>query len=169
MSINLPRELIDILARGNPRIRAAVEKIIANSNTVEATLIPNVEATDALDQATVLVLSPNAAFRNEFLLKLGPGLRGDVVTGEFTLSATGPTLSGGFSCNIQTLGNTTVVFPLTGRLATTGNTETLKNKTLEAPALSSLGNYANDAAAAGGGVAVGSVYRNGSVVMVRVV
>jgi hypothetical protein len=32
-----------------------------------------------------------------------------------------------------------------------------------------LGNFANDAAAAGGGVAVGSLYRNGSIVMVRVV
>lgn len=31
-----------------------------------------------------------------------------------------------------------------------------------------LGNYANDAAAATGGVAVGSLYRNGSVVQVRV-
>ena len=31
-----------------------------------------------------------------------------------------------------------------------------------------LGNYANDAAAAVGGVAVGSLYRNGSVVQVRV-
>ena len=31
-----------------------------------------------------------------------------------------------------------------------------------------LGNYANDAAAAAGGVAVGGFYRNGSVVMVRV-
>lgn len=32
-----------------------------------------------------------------------------------------------------------------------------------------LGNYANDAAAAVGGVAVGGMYRNGSVVQVRVV
>jgi hypothetical protein len=32
-----------------------------------------------------------------------------------------------------------------------------------------LGNYANDAAAAAGGVAVGSLYRNGSVIQVRVV
>lgn len=31
-----------------------------------------------------------------------------------------------------------------------------------------LGNYANDTAAAAGGVAVGELYRNGSVVMVRV-
>lgn len=33
---------------------------------------------------------------------------------------------------------------------------------------SALGNYANDAAAASGGVAVGELYRNGSVVQVRV-
>lgn len=32
----------------------------------------------------------------------------------------------------------------------------------------SLGNYADDAAAATGGVAVGGLYRNGSVLMVRV-
>ena len=31
-----------------------------------------------------------------------------------------------------------------------------------------LGNYANDAAAATGGVEIGDLYRNGSVVMVRV-
>jgi hypothetical protein len=33
---------------------------------------------------------------------------------------------------------------------------------------STLGNYANDAAAASGGVAIGNLYRNGSVVQVRV-
>ena len=34
--------------------------------------------------------------------------------------------------------------------------------------LQALGNYANDAAAATGGVAVGGLYRNGSVLMIRV-
>ena len=34
--------------------------------------------------------------------------------------------------------------------------------------LSSLGNYSNDANAAAGGVLVGALYRNGSVLMVRV-
>jgi hypothetical protein len=33
----------------------------------------------------------------------------------------------------------------------------------------SLGNYVNDAAAAAGGVPVNGIYRNGSVLMVRVV
>lgn len=32
-----------------------------------------------------------------------------------------------------------------------------------------LGNYANDASAASGGVPVGGLYRNGSVLMIRVV
>lgn len=36
------------------------------------------------------------------------------------------------------------------------------------PELPGLGNFANDAAAATGGVAVGNLYRNGSIVMVRV-
>ena len=35
--------------------------------------------------------------------------------------------------------------------------------------MSGLENYANDAAASAGGVAVGELYRNGSIVMVRVV
>jgi len=34
--------------------------------------------------------------------------------------------------------------------------------------LQALGNYANDAAATSGGVAVGGMYRNGSVLMIRV-
>jgi len=38
-----------------------------------------------------------------------------------------------------------------------------------APAFTGLVNAANDAAAASGGVAIGSVYRNGSVLMIRVV
>jgi hypothetical protein len=37
-----------------------------------------------------------------------------------------------------------------------------------APALPALGNYADDTAAAAGGVAVGGLYRNGSVLMIRV-
>jgi hypothetical protein len=39
---------------------------------------------------------------------------------------------------------------------------------IKASFFGSLGNYANDAAAAAGGIAVGGLYRNGSVVMVRV-
>ena len=35
-------------------------------------------------------------------------------------------------------------------------------------AFNSLGNYVNDAAAQAGGVAIGGMYRNGSVIMVRV-
>ena len=61
-----------------------------------------------------------------------------------------------------------VLGPLTGILATVGNIETLTNKTLAAPKLSGLGDYADDAAAAGGGVPVGGVYRTGSALKIRV-
>ncbi len=37
-----------------------------------------------------------------------------------------------------------------------------------APSVDALGNYANDTAAAAGGVPIGGLYRNGSAVMIRV-
>lgn len=46
--------------------------------------------------------------------------------------------------------------------------ETLSRDKWGRTEFASLGNYADDAAAAAGGVAVGQLYRNGSVVMVRV-
>lgn len=44
----------------------------------------------------------------------------------------------------------------------------LNSPTLTTPSLSGLGNYVDDTAASGGGVPVGGVYRNGSVLMIRV-
>jgi len=46
----------------------------------------------------------------------------------------------------------------------------LLHKKVNAPVVTvgSLGNYADDTAAAAGGIPVGGLYRNGSVVMVRV-
>jgi hypothetical protein len=44
----------------------------------------------------------------------------------------------------------------------------IQMKTLGTPYKLVLGNYANDAAAAVGGILVGQLYRNGSIVQVRV-
>jgi hypothetical protein len=44
----------------------------------------------------------------------------------------------------------------------------LSNATLASFKVGALGNYANDAAAEAGGVAVGALYRNGSAIQVRV-
>lgn len=60
------------------------------------------------------------------------------------------------------------------------NADTSKNFLISVPAVANgtlsitkedgslLGNFANDAAAATGGVPVGGIYRNGSILMVRV-
>ena len=44
----------------------------------------------------------------------------------------------------------------------------LHKQVKSAPSVDSLGNYANDTAAAAGGVPIGGLYRNGSAVMIRV-
>lgn len=148
---------------------AVIESALKTTDKVEATQAAQVAATDAMDQASVLTLSPNTAFRNERVLQLGAGLKGTEDGYSFSLSLDGVAkVEGGFVCQLNVVGDTSVTVPLRGLLATTSNRETLTNKTLSAPALAGLGNYADDAAAASGGVAVGGMYRNGSVLMVRV-
>lgn len=168
--MSVSREDIARIAPGNPRLVVALETTINSAPVVAAQAAASVAATDALDQATVLTLSPNTAFRNERVLAVGTGLRSTDNGASLALDVndTVARVSGGFACSFIVTGNTMVALPLTGVLATVGNAETLSNKTLAAPKLSGLGNYANDGAAAGGGVPVGGVYRNGSALMVRV-
>jgi len=127
-------------------------------------------ATDALDQATVITLSPNKAFANERVLLLGRGLKGTVTASNFNMEVSSdiPLVEGGFNLALTVTGHSNVILPITGQLATTGNIETLERKTLASPKLSGLINAADDTAAAGAGVSVGSAYRNGSILMVRV-
>ena len=68
----------------------------------------------------------------------------------------------------------------TKRIRLGDNADTSKNFVISVPAVADgtisltkesgalLGNFVNDAAAASGGVPVGGLYRNGSIVMVRV-
>jgi hypothetical protein len=62
----------------------------------------------------------------------------------------------------ETLTNKTLTAP-------TLETPTINSPTLATPSVSGLQNFANDAAAATGGIAIGGMYRNGSTIMVRVV
>jgi hypothetical protein len=123
-----------------------------------------------MDQATVIVLSPNQAFANERVLVLGDGLTGSDDGARLTVKTSSniPKINGGFKLFLTVSGDASLEAPLSGRLATLTNTETLTNKTLDAPKVTGLGNYANDGAAAAGGVPVGGIYRNGSVLQVRV-
>jgi hypothetical protein len=166
--VTIPRELIDQLVGNNPRLRAAMEQVFNTSDVVQSQLAANVEATDAMDAATVITLSSNTAFKNERVLKLGAGLKATDTGAELQLDATGPALTGGFPVTLQAFGASNIALPLGGVLATVSNVETLRNKTLNAPKLSGLGDYADDTAAAAGSVPVGGMYRTGSALKVRV-
>ncbi len=154
----------------NPRLLRAFEKQAADVEKNTEGLATTAEATTRLQDAGVLVLAPNAEFQNERVLKLGRGLSA-VDDGQYlTLrtSDTVPLVNNGFTVFFTVAGNAALVLPLTGTLATLANPETLSNKTLAAPKLDGVANYADDAAAAAGGVPIGGVYRTASALKIRV-
>ncbi len=155
---------------GDERMIRSMEKIQEDVGLAVDGLQTTAETTNNLEAATVLVLSSNQAFTNERVLKLGKGLSGVDQNGELVLQTSDivPTVNGGFRVVLVVAGDSQVRLPLSGTLATVANPETLERKTLKAPKVSDLGNFADDAAAAVGLVPVGGVYRNGSALMVRV-
>jgi len=166
----LNRRMLAEVFPDNPRLVQALE---AQSKAVdEATsgLSTQAQATEQIQDASVIVLAANGAFTNERVLRLGQGLSGVDGGDRLTLQTSSkvPLVNGDFTLFITLAGNSTVAIPLTGILATIANVENLSNKTLVAPKMSSLGDYADDAAAAAGGVPVTGVYRTGSTLKVRV-
>lgn len=151
----------------SPRAVKQFEEMQRRVAETEQRTTAGVGATETLGQATFVTLSPNAELAGEFVLSVGAGLRLVAGEGAVTLYSDAPRVSGGHGLTFVVAGPSEVVMPLGGILATRENAETLKNKTLEAPKFSGIGNYVDDAAAAAGGVPIGGAYRNGSVFMIR--
>lgn len=170
MSTTLPRALLEELFGGNPRAIAAFEDLAETTASVEAKTLEGEEATKNIRDASYVVLSPNAELPNERVLAAGRGIVLSATPNSviIALGIGSVAVDGDFPVNMTAQGPTAVVLPLTGILATLSNAETLSNKVLNAPRLTGLGNYADDTAAAAGGVPVGGMYRNGSALMVRV-
>lgn len=166
----LNRKLLGEVYPDNPRFVRAMEAQALAVDAATDGLDTQATATEAMQDASVIVLAANQAFNGERVLVLGQGLSGIDADGKLTLQTSGkvPLVSGDFTLLLALAGNTTVALPLVGTLATLANVETLSNKTISAPKLSGLGDYADDAAAATGGVPVNGVYRNGSQLMIRV-
>lgn len=166
----LNRKMLGEMFPGNPRFVRAMEAQAQAVDSATEGISTQAQATDAMQDASVLVLAPNGSFQGERVLQVGTGLKGvdDGATLTLKTSTRVPLSSGDFALLFVLEGDTTVAIPLTGRLATVENAETLKNKTLEAPKLSGLGDYVDDAAAAAGGVPVGGIYRTGSALKVRI-
>lgn len=149
----------------NPRLlRAFEEQAAAVQNATDG-----VAETSALKDATVIVLSANGDFTNERVLEIGDGIDVDITDTTVRISVKDVARTQDYLVTFAPPGDVTLALPAEGTLASLENAETLLSKTLDAPKLTGFGNYANDAAAAAGGVPVTGVYRNGSVMMVRVV
>ena len=153
----------------NPRMIRAMETQAQAVDDATSGLETQATSTELMKDASVIVLAPNGAFEGERVLVLGQGLVGidDGSTLTVRTSSKVPLVNGNFTLSFTLAGNTTVAIPLTGVMATQANIETLSNKTLASPKLSGLGNYADDTAAAAGGVPIGGVYHNAGALRLR--
>lgn len=165
----LPRDELQRVF-GNPRLVVAFEQTAQALSETQAQGVANVDATEALQDASFVTLSPNATLTGERVLKVGPGITIRATADEVILSVSDdvPHVLGGFPVNLTAQNPVNVVLPEQGAIATRDQPETLSGKTLKAPLLSAIGEYSDDTAAAAGGVPVGGVYRTGSALMVRV-
>lgn len=155
----------------SPRAQRRFEELQQKVLDTEAATTAGVAATDTLANATFVTLSANAELQGERVLSLGSGLAFDLSVGgavAIRLTKVVPRVQGGFSVQLFASGDCVLGLPLAGMLATRANAEKLENKTLSAPAVIDIGDYADDVAAAAGGVGVGYVYRTGSTLKVRV-
>ncbi len=166
---SLPRNVLTAALGGDVRAARAFEQEAANNADTTALVASNADATDALQDATVIVLSPNATLNNERVLKLGDGITAKDDGSTLTLSVTDTVahVQGGHRLALVTAGDTLVVMPLVGTLATQEQPETLVNKTLSAPILTNIGDYTDDATAAAGNVPVGGIYATAGVLKIR--
>jgi hypothetical protein len=166
----IPRDVLARALNNDQRAMAAFEQIAQVVGETEGAVITQAEATEALQDATVLVLSPNATFTNERVLRLGEGLRAYDDGTNLTIAVDDdvPHVQGGFEVTLTAQAVVNLVLPAAGIIATQDQEETLAQKTLSAPRLINVPNYADDAAAATGGIDIGQMYRTGNALKVRI-
>lgn len=151
---------------GDPAIVRQFETLQENVATSQDASTVAVAETAALRDASFITLSANAELTNERVFRVGPGLTLNATAAEVTLGSNVYS-DNGWPVILNATGATNLLLPTVGILATRGGVETFTNKTLNAPKLSGLVNAADDAAAAGAGVPVDGIYRNGSALNVR--
>ena len=141
----------------DPRLIVAFEQLQDRVSKVTDVAQGSTSAVDALNAAAVLVLTATTALKGARVLTAGSGVTIADAGGKVrvALDGTVPRVQGGRKVTFSATADTQLVLPPNGTLVTFGD-------------LSPGGNYANDAAAAAGGVAVGRFYRNGSAMMLRV-
>lgn len=134
----------------NPRLLAAFER---QSAAVEEAS-NGVADTQAMKDATVIVLSGNGDFTNERVLHVGEGIQIDVTDDKVTLSVENVARTQDHGVTFVPQAEALLFLPPDGTL-------------LSDTTIALLGNYASDAAAAAGGVAIGELYHNAGVIHLR--
>lgn len=127
-----------------PKLLRFFEDLFATSQTSASDAAGAVAATGAIQEATVITLSSNAAFDNERVLTPGAGitLTDGGPGGQLEIATTGSvTLVGGFTLTFNLPSDCVLNLPALGRIPSSAD-----------------GPYANDAAAAAAGINVGEIY-----------
>jgi hypothetical protein len=155
-----PRDLLAKYFANHPRLLHAFE---SQAQAVGESQAASVAATDALDAATVLTLSPNAAFSNEYVLGPGDGTEIEATPGRAKINVddTVARATGG-KVVFQAPADVVLSLPNQGTLLSDA-------EPMNAPRIVGLVNAASDAAAAAAGVPVSGIYHNAGALRVRLV
>ena len=166
----LRRDLLHQALGGNVELISAFEQLWEAAETLVRQMEAVTNSTDAAQQAGVITTGPTDAFPGSRVLAEGAGidLVDDGTTVQIRTDQTVPKVEGGHPVRLIATGPSHLILPALGTLATTGGEETLTGKTLTSPKMNGLIDYADDTAAAAGGVPIGGSYRTGSALKVRV-
>lgn len=164
--MTIPRFLLEKFFAREPRLLRAFAD---QSDQLDQAVQVSGQTSQAMRNASFVTLGPNDELTSERVLTEGRGIEFEETETALivSLSIEGAVVSGGFQATLYTTGATNVQLPQSGLLATTAGAEALSNKALVAPVLQGLGDYANDGAAATGGVPIGGVYHDSGALRVR--
>lgn len=146
MTTTVTRALLSEITK-NPQLLRFLEELFATGQATAGAVQGQAGATRAIQDATVLTLSSNAAFNNERVVDFGEAFQ---VTdggagGKLRIDLLGAALvNGGYSVTFNAFSDTNLDLPPAGRVLVSTISDAA---------------YADDAAAAAAGIAVGEAYR----------
>jgi hypothetical protein len=164
----IPRDLLEKYFKDDPRLISAFEnQALAVEAAFDATT-GAVSATDSLQNATVITLSANSVFNNEFILTNGDGTELDVTQGGVSIRVDSTVArTNGQNVKFNAPGDVSLGLPNTGTLVSDTAAAILYLKTLDKPLLQNLVNATSPSNAAANGVPLWGMYRDGDTLHVR--
>lgn len=137
-----------------PFVILALDALFGTVDSVNTSVTTGADATQALQDATVLTLSPNDAFTNERVVAAGNGIRLTDTGSQLVISLLSLIINGGGRLSINLGGDAQLTVIQSGTVM------------VEEAAQADLVNYADAAAASAAGLPSGSLFRTGEVVKV---